>query len=225
MRESTTTPFMLHLLDLAQRGEAEAKRQVCIFIWENYQYRIRKFYSKDTMLDRDDMRQIFWEGVLYGIEKDKGLGDRLYYLSQCAWWAVSSAVREAEKQGAVSRPSLMVRHYADGDEATDEPEDTRVDVAALVIERDYANGVVRVLAERVPAGNARRAFLAIMEGKVGDPTAPGANKLLADELGVSPQRASQIMKQLKSIALDAEDDADEREARLERDRIRRRLAA
>lgn len=205
---------MLHQLDLAQRGESEAMRQVLVYTWDVYGYRIHNFYSKDAAVDADDIRQVFGEGVLRGIREDKGLGDRLYYCGQRGWWAVAAETKRSMRFALQQKLSRPIDDWHDPVVSVPDPREPE---DLLYIRHETAREQVQVLSDRVTGGTAAKALAIMFTGGAGDPSELGYMKKLAEALGVSPQRASQINNELRRIL---EEDA----ARNHRIEVRRSLS-
>lgn len=138
-------------------------------------------------------------------------GNPLYHIGQRGMWAVQSELRQIRRQ---LKGRAFIRHETtvDGDQLTDWTERvtdrTAGDFREVVHDTTDAQEQVHIVANTSLAPRTRQALSLIMSGAAGDPTESGFNLRLAQVMGVSPQRASQVMADLeaagrRSIAVNA----------------------
>lgn len=95
------TPFPsveTRTLESARRGDAAARQEILHLL----QPRIRTTaarYARVTGMDRDDLQQEMWVGVVLGMEQvDRGVGDPLCYLYLRGKWRLLEAVRRSNRE-------------------------------------------------------------------------------------------------------------------------------
>lgn len=192
----------LALIPRAQRGDQGALSQLVAFLDEKYRWMIQSLYSGDPMLSKEDIHGEFLEGIAGGIAVVRlDIGNPLFHLAQRGQWKAKSAVDAAKKYQKLPRSQGRFKEGEFEGEWTDDylTDRTQQDPADIVVQRHFADHVTRVLSVAGLTGNEKKAFLLILSGELGDPCEMGWNKRLADTLGVSPQRASQITAKLHFI--------------------------
>lgn len=160
-----------------------ARNAVAVYLHDKWLYRARNLFCTDPMQTKEDLHQTFFMGILEGIEKDKGLGDSLYFVGQHAFWRVGSSIRASN----IRRRRLVPEDPTDIGEFR--IRDRTEDLAYEVINRVSAEQTAIALRPTL-TGRAREAFDLLLSDQ-GDEI--GRNKRLAESMGVSEQRASQIM--------------------------------
>lgn len=187
----------MRLLYDAQRGDEAARDKIVAHVFEKYRGRVARTYKsrRDPALSLEDMEQVFQEGIFNSIEAVDHRGDPIYHLGQRGVWAVLSALRkaDAENEGVVRK----WQRPGQEDEPALEPVCPRRAFTDAVHERVDAQEAIRVVVDAPLRSTTRRCLEILLSGRIGDPTEPGANRRMAEELGVSPQRASQIFKNLR----------------------------
>lgn len=192
----------LTLIPRAKQGDQSALAELVMFLDKRYSWMIAKLYSGDPMLSREDIHSEFLKGILGGVPiVSLEVGNPLFHLAQRGLWEAKSAVESAKKYQLLPQSHGRVQEGQregewDGDYLADR---TQIDPADIVVQRHFAQHVTRVLSLADLSGNEKKAFLLILSGQLGDPCEMGWNKTLADALGVSPQRASQITAKLHYI--------------------------
>lgn len=195
---------MLALVSRAQQGDADAHRTVALHAFNKYKHRVEWLYSRDPAIGIDDLLMTFFEGIMKAVEKLDDRGDPIYHLGQRGVWAVTSELRAIK--ASMKHRALKPLVYADGEEAdpmADYVDPVEVPGSDMVIERMSAEGRVRIIANASLRPRERQALEVIATGAV-DPASIGFNKDLADQMGVSPQRTSQVMADLEALVHRAE---------------------
>lgn len=199
MRETRELPKSVIKTELgrAKEGCSSATDFICRYVWELYGYRIRKLFSNDTIDDGDDLQQIFWIAVVAHIPKLDHRGDQIYHLGQRGFWRVGSYIR---RKKAMDRILSLDAPYGEDEGMTlgQRHADPSSDTEGIVLRQLGGEQQVDMILNLELAPIAQRALDAIMSGEAGDPDEIGFNKNLAAVLKVSPQRASQAMKSLRS---------------------------
>lgn len=189
---------MRQLLKQAQAGNEDAARQVALYCFEKYKYRLNKLYSRDPAISLEDMEMTFYEGIQDFVLKADGRGDDFYHIGQRGIWLVMSELRAVHR---VMERRAYPQVWDDGEEAefTDRHMDrTTEDFREHVISVLDAGATVSVIARARLKTRTREALELILSGEVGEPDEIGFNKRLAGRMGISPQRSSQIMDDLEA---------------------------
>jgi hypothetical protein len=189
----------LQLIPSAQRCDQSARAKLVMFLDERYGWMLAKLYSGDPMLSREDIHSEFLEGIIGGIPKVKmEVGDPLFHLAQRGLWKAKAAVESARRYQKLERHG----NYYDEDGLSVEDvwtDRTQQDPADIVVQRNFARHVTKVISMAGLGENERRGLVLILSGELGDPCEMGWNKRLADALKVSAQRASQITAKLQYV--------------------------
>lgn len=195
---------MLGLIKKAQAGDEDAHREVAIYCFDRYSYRLNNLHSSDPAISMEDLRVTFFEGIWDGVMKADHRGNPLYHIGQRGMWRVKSEIR-AIQQVMKKRSMALIGHenweegmWGDSTRPVIEPVDPAPDFREIVVSRVHADATVRILAHADLKPRTREAFDVILSGAAGDPEEPGFNRRLAGQLGVSPQRASQLVQDLRS---------------------------
>lgn len=192
---------MRRLLALAKAGDEDAHRQVALYVFNKYKYRLDRAFSTDPAVSREDLETTFYEGIHRHVPLADGRGCDFYHLGQRGVWAVKSEVRAIE---ATMRQRSLVHHTNDEGETLDQveqiPDPGAHEFCDVVVERMMAEDRVHVLANTSLKSREREAMEVILSGRAGDPNEIGFNKRLAAAMGVSPQRASQLTEALRKRA-------------------------
>lgn len=189
-------------LRLAQAGDDEAKRQVALHVYDRYSYRIQRLYTLDPAISHEDMLATFFEGILRAIPELDARGNPLYFAGQRGVWAVQSEVRAVA--ATMERRSLrgFDDHQEDGLSLSERIADRcEPELSDMVISTMEADDAVRIVTGVALSARARQAARLVLDGAV-DPDEPGFNRSLARTMGVSPQRASQVVAELRKAASD-----------------------
>lgn len=186
----------------AQAGCYDSRTEVTLYVFERWKYRAHALFAQDRSLDHDDLEQVFFLGILEGVEKVDERGNPLFHLSQRGLWRVKSTVKASQLRGMTVTQDL-------GDVRESRLRENTDDHADLVINRVSADQMLIGVAPHL-SDRARDAFMMMINGDLGDPAEPGLNKRLAEAMKVSEQRASQIMAKVRRgfDELEAEPEAD-----------------
>lgn len=175
-------------LALAQRlSDVNAKQDVALYVFEKWHWRLRKLFCSDPAIGADDLEQVFFQGIFEAVD-DAALdrGDPLYFLSQRGVWRVTSMLSSSRllKRGAERAEDRDRIAFVNGNSE---------DPAELVVRRVGAHEVALEIAAE-SEGSAMAVFEALFrmaaDGEV-------VLKQAADEVGVSPQRVSQIVSRMR----------------------------
>lgn len=193
------TGDMLGLVARAQGGDEDAHREVAVFCFNKYRHRLKKLYDPiDPAIGMEDLEMTFFEGIMQAVLIADHRGDPLYHIGQRGFWNVQSEIR-AVKRVMARRQHLVREHETDLDPLDQVPDDTG-DFREIVHDQLEACGMVTIIANADLKDRTRQAAGLIMSGRCGDPRENGFNQRLARQLEVSPQRASQIMADLRKSA-------------------------
>jgi hypothetical protein len=189
------------LLPEAKQGDEDAVYAVAMYVFKRSKWRIRGFYSTDPAYDREDIEDAFLHGILKAIPEHRPQPDPLLYIAQSGYFSAASMLRKIKPQEYQRRTVSLeaATATADGEiaglhESTAADEE---DFREIVIDRTSAAQRVVQIRSTALREKPALALEAILTGSVGDPTELGFNKRLAGHLGVSPQRASQVMAELR----------------------------
>jgi hypothetical protein len=193
-------------LVLAQRGDREAQARVALFCYNKYLPRLRRLMSKndDVAMGLEDGEIAFFEGCMRAVVIADGRGDDLYHIGQRGIWAVQSELRAVRKISKTQAGKWAhFRGDGEGDEAADPvariPDEGALEAYDRVDDMLAARQRIEVLTTAPLKGRLRQAVDFIMSDEA-DPRETGFNARLAVHMGVSPQRASQVMSELRGLA-------------------------
>ena len=146
----------------------------------------------------DDLQQVFFEGIHNGVLRADERGNPLFHIGQRGIWAALTAIKKAKQVSdrRTAVPSAVEETERPVDEMDLLPS-SGTDYREIVHERLDARRVIRVVANAPLRSSTRKAMEAMLSGDAGDLLEIGANRRLATALGVSPQRASQLMADLR----------------------------
>lgn len=189
---------MLRHLWRAQNGDDEAHRRVAMYCFDTYKGKLAHFYSSDPAISREDLESTFFMGVWDGVQKADTRGNPLYFVGQYGMWRVQSEVRSIQRR-MKERSRVIIGANTWDDDAAIEPMDPEPDFREIVASRLDDHRIVRIIANADLRDRQREAIEIILSGAAGDPSEPGFNKRLAEQMGVCPQRASQLTAGLKKV--------------------------
>lgn len=196
----------VRLLARAKRGDEGAHQQLVDIVVREYAGMVRRFYTSDPVMGREDIEFEFRWAIWRAVHKDDGRGDPIFYMAQYGQWAVKSLITAinrrrhgtSEPEGGVSVVSLdHDATYGEGGTWT-EPvdESAESDPHGLVeISEEQGEAQERVLHILVKANLAPRheeIIGMLLRGEV-DLGEPLARKHIAEQLGVSGQRVTQLI--------------------------------
>ena len=91
-----------HVIERARQGDRGAREQISDLLRERV-VRTAGHYASLTGLDRDDLQQEMWLGMLMGLQQvDVTIGDPLCYLFLRGKWRLLEAIRRSERERAES---------------------------------------------------------------------------------------------------------------------------
>jgi hypothetical protein len=190
----------LALVAEAQRGDPRAQRAVALHCYERFVPRVRRLAAKqaDPAISLEDLESVFFEGCMAGTLIADHRGDPLYHVGQRGYWAAQSALRTARR---ITREQARVwAGMEDGrDPVSELPDPGAPDDFERAEDAIVARQRVEVLTTAPLKPRLRQAVDAILSGEAGDPRDDGFNKRLAACMRVSPQRASQVVAELRGI--------------------------
>jgi RNA polymerase sigma factor (sigma-70 family) len=94
-----------HMIGRAQQGDRFAREELTGLLRERVS-RTARHYAGITGMDRDDLQQEMWVGVLLGLEQvDPSIGDPLCYLYLRAKWRLLEAIRSSRREQSWSLDS------------------------------------------------------------------------------------------------------------------------
>jgi len=97
-------------IERARRGDADAKEQISGMLRDRV-LRTAGHYASLTGMDRDDLQQEMWVGMLIGLQQvDVTIGDPLCYLFLRGKWRLLEAIRRSERDRAESLESGAAVH-------------------------------------------------------------------------------------------------------------------
>jgi len=89
-----------HTIERARRGDAAARQTISDLLRERV-LRTAGHYASLTGMDRDDLQQEMWLGMLIGLQQvDVTIGDPLCYLFLRGKWRLLEAIRRSERERA-----------------------------------------------------------------------------------------------------------------------------
>ena len=190
----------LALLARAQEGDPRAQREVALHCFNRFLPRLRRLATRnaDPAMSVEDLEMVFFEGCMAGALVADHRGDPLYHIGQRGIWAAQSALRTARR---ITRQQASVwAGMADGaDPVAAVPDPAAADSYERCEDAIVAAQRVEVLTTAPLKPRLREAVTAIMDGSAGDPREMGFNARLATCLRVSPQRASQVVAELRGM--------------------------
>lgn len=96
---------LTQVIERARRGDSRAREQISDLLRERV-CRTAGHYASLTGMDRDDLQQEMWVGMLMGLQQvDTNIGDPLYYLFLRGKWRLLEAIRRSERERADSLES------------------------------------------------------------------------------------------------------------------------
>jgi hypothetical protein len=182
------------LLARAKRGDEDARRDVAMYVFDRYKGRLTSLYSKDPAVSMDDLLATFWEGIFRHVPKADGRGCDFYHIGQRGIWNVLSELRAVNM--SMSHRQFPARTQVATDPVMELP-DPDAEFVDVLVERVDAEDRVSVMTGITLKTRTQEALDLIRSGACGDPCETGFNQRLAGRMGVSPQRASQIMADLR----------------------------
>lgn len=189
---------ILALIPAAKNQDQYARETIVRFVYKQFLKRVSGLYSFDAAVCRDDINAEFMRGIYAHLDKVDDRGDPLYHLGQRGVWAAMSLCRAAQRMK--ENVLIVSGHYMESLDAT--PDMVHVpcakeDFTEILVRRDEAHSrVVSLVANTSITGTPRRLIELILAGEV-DPTELGFVKEAAGKLGVSAQRVSQCMQQIR----------------------------
>jgi RNA polymerase sigma factor (sigma-70 family) len=91
-----------HVIERARLGDLSAREQLSDLLRERIR-RTAGHYASLTGMDRDDLQQEMWLGMLMGLQQvNTSIGDPLYYLFLRGKWRLLEAIRRSERERASS---------------------------------------------------------------------------------------------------------------------------
>lgn len=190
------------LLPAAQAGDLRVQGEIAYYCYAKFLPRLRRLAAKnpDGAVSVEDLENVYFEGCMDGVLKADGRGDDLYHIGQRGIWAAMSYLRTVRRITRVqARVWAGINEDGDSrDPITDAPDPTAVEAFGRAEDAIVAVQRVQVIANAPLKARAREAVAVIASGAAGDPRDLGFNARLAVQLGVSPQRASQVMSEIRS---------------------------
>src|SRR5256885_8221528 len=93
------------VIESARAGDRAAREQISDLLRERV-LRTAGHYASLTGMDREDLQQEMWLGMLLGLQQvDVTIGDPLYYLFLRGKWRLLEAIRRSERERADSLES------------------------------------------------------------------------------------------------------------------------
>src|SRR3954462_750725 len=93
---------LTQVIERARAGEATAREELSDLLGERV-LRTARHYAGLTGMDREDLQQEMWLGMLMGLEQvDVTIGDPLCYLFLRGKWRLLEAIRRSERERAES---------------------------------------------------------------------------------------------------------------------------
>jgi DNA-binding CsgD family transcriptional regulator len=196
-------PRMMMKLRAAQAGDARAKEDVALWVYQRWSGRVLHFVTPTTGLEREDLEQTFFENIYRSIDVAKlDVGCPLYHISQRAYWAVQSYVRFVTRGGGDAAATVRRRDprvMEAGEVPLYEQEPDPYDGQERIIEQLDAEHWVKALAGAKLKPREREVLALIASDDFGGPQEGAFNRRLAERLGVSAQRASQLMASIEAV--------------------------
>jgi len=203
----------MRLLSHAKRGDEFARQKLVDAVSQCYRGMVRRFYSHDPILGREDINSEFYWGIWRGVDEVDHRGDPIFHLAQRGLWSVKSLVSQVnrrrhgtiEKEGGISVVSLDSVRSEHGDEQPPEWEPIDDSVASdpqgvvEIHERrtEARERVIHVLVNASLAPRHEEILQILLSGDV-DLQERLSRKELANKLGVSGQRVSQLVSDMST---------------------------
>jgi RNA polymerase sigma factor (sigma-70 family) len=93
---------LAELIERAREGDAASREQISEMLRERV-LRTAGHYAGLTGMDRDDLQQEMWLGMMLGLQSvDVTIGDPLYYLFLRGKWRLLEAIRRSDRERADS---------------------------------------------------------------------------------------------------------------------------
>jgi RNA polymerase sigma factor (sigma-70 family) len=93
---------LTQVIEQARTGDSRAREQISDLLRERVA-RTAGHYASLTGMDREDLQQEMWVGMLMGLQQvDTNIGDPLYYLFLRGKWRLLEAIRRSERERADS---------------------------------------------------------------------------------------------------------------------------
>lgn len=191
----------LALLQRARKGDAGAEKAVAVHCYDHFLPRLRRLASKnaDVAMSLEDMEQAFFEGCWRAVLVADDRGDPLYHIGQRGIWAVQSLMRSVRRVTRAQAGVWAGMNDERRDPVANAPDPRAPDAFSRVEDALVARQRVHVLVTAPLKPRLRQAVDAILSGAAGDPDEIGFNARLAVAMGVSPQRTSQVMAELRGL--------------------------
>jgi hypothetical protein len=192
---------VLAMAEAARGGDEEARSELALYVYNEFMWRLVDRLSKpdvDPAVCMEDLKSTFFEGILKAIDKVDHRGNPAYFIAQCGIWLVLSELKAVQKL-ADHRGSLPSQEGVDPwQQVVDHGSDSAYD---RVLDKIAAEQVAERVVMRVECDLGPRhqeAVGLILEHSL-DPGEIGFNKRLAELAGVSPQRMSQVLEDVRGI--------------------------
>ncbi len=93
---------LTHVIERARQGDHSAREQVSSMLRDRV-VRTAGHYASLTGMDRDDLQQEMWLGMMMGLQQvDTTIGDPLCYLFLRGKWRLLEAIRRSQRERAES---------------------------------------------------------------------------------------------------------------------------
>lgn len=206
---AAVTAECMRLLEQARKGDERAHRKLVETVCDNYIIMVRHHYTVDPILDWDDIKHEFFWGVWRAVARVDHRGDPIFHLAQRGEWAVRSLVTAANrkrhgtsaKEGGISVVSLD-EPTTEGERPWREPADLSLHsdpqtVVEIHEDRDEAfERVLKIVVHADLRPQEHDVLHRLLTGDL-DLSEKGTGCKLAEDLGVSGQRVSQILKRMR----------------------------
>jgi len=94
--------LLSEVIESARQGDARAREQISELLRDRV-VRTAGHYASITGMDREDLQQEMWLGMMLGLQSvDVTIGDPLYYLFLRGKWRLLEAIRRSERERADS---------------------------------------------------------------------------------------------------------------------------
>jgi hypothetical protein len=188
----------LALIERAQKdGDTDAQRAVALHCYEKYLMRLKMLFKiSDPAVSYEDLQMTFFEGIMRAVLIVDERGNPLYHIGQRGMWNVGSEIRTVSRQ--MKHRARLPRVDEDGEPRGIEVEDElALEAFGRADDQMDAEQFVHIITTAPLRTRLRRVVEIVISGAAGDPTEKGFNQRLAGQLQVSPQRASQLMRELR----------------------------
>jgi RNA polymerase sigma factor (sigma-70 family) len=99
---------LAHVIERARDGDHHARQQISDLLKDRV-LRTAGHYANLTGMDREDLQQEMWLGMMIGLQHvDVTIGDPLYYLFLRGKWRLLEAIRRSERERADSLDTGIV---------------------------------------------------------------------------------------------------------------------